>query len=186
MDSLPLRASFALDGDETVSARPDRPAKPRQVAQYIEGVRAYAVGLVGGVAAAATVADALDEVRGTLIPVGVMDRLDDLAAPVDDEEGHPLPSMSLVSLRAFLNFSLRAVDLLAPLALDDRLVPGRTDSGELEILLLDAELGDLSIRFLASGLAWLALTGDGRHGFVEVATSDLLSDRDPFQVRRWL
>lgn len=136
----------------------------------IEGAQTQeALILFARVALSHALADRLNEIM----------ELEDIEA--GDNEDIREPRLLAASIKSFLKFCLRAVDFL-----DERFLPGRTYAGELGLQFLDPRLGDLSIRFLADGRALVAFIAQSHQGSCQCAADDLLTDRDPFVVNRWL
>jgi hypothetical protein len=115
----------------------------------------------------------------------VADRLETILEPEDiesDDREHALePKLLVPSIKSFLTFLLRAADCV-----DQRFVPGRTYNGELGLQFLDRQLGDLSIRFLGDGRALVAIAAETRQGSCQCPSDELLTDRDLFEIGRWL
>jgi hypothetical protein len=115
----------------------------------------------------------------------VADRLEEILEPEDiesdDREHAPEPKLLVASVKSFLKFFLRAAD-----SVDPRFVPGRTYNGELGLQFLDRQLGDLSIRFLGNGRALVAIAAETRRGSCQCLSDELLTDRDLFEISRWL
>jgi hypothetical protein len=115
----------------------------------------------------------------------IADRLEEILEPEDiesDDREHALePKLLVASIKSCLKFFLRAAD-----SVDQRFVPGRTYNGELGLQFLDRQLGDLSIRFLGNGRALVAIAAEMRQGSCQCPSDELLTDRDLFEISRWL
>lgn len=109
------------------------------------------------------------------------DRLNEILEPEDIEEDVREPKLLVGSIKSFLKFCLRAAAFV-----DERFNPGRTYAGELGLQFLDRRLGDLSIRFLGNGRALVAVVAQTLQGSCQCMADDLLTDREPFVVSRWL
>lgn len=123
------------------------------------------------------------QVAELFVPPVIVERLEEIYEPFDDEDESCLrePALLLGSLRAFLQFCLRAQG-----GLDVRFSPGRTYKGELGIQLLNKRLGDLSIRFGDDGYVLVALVSDLGVSSGRYIAEILLTPNDHFCVHRWI
>jgi hypothetical protein len=160
------------------------PASWRSIVERVEATRIHDTALAERIERGQTAEELILSAR-VLLSSEIADRLDDILEPEDIEmEGETdtyQPKLLTTAVRSFLAFCLRASGTL-----DQRFIPGRTYSGELGVQFLDPELGDLSIRFLNDGRALVAFVADSGQGSCQCLANDLLTERDPFVVSRWL
>lgn len=118
----------------------------------------------------------------TFLSSRLADRIEEILEPLDLEAEDPERRERRLlagSLRSYLQFCARAAG-------DDRLMPGRSMAGEIGVQLLDPELGDVAIKFLDDGEAWVALAGEHSSFSGHCRASVLLTRVDPFHLRRWI
>jgi hypothetical protein len=168
-----------LDEDTETS-----PADIRSRIQRAKAAQDHDNALLTGIERAQT-PETLILLTRVILSYAIADRLEEILEPedieADDREGAREPKLLAGSIKSFLKFCLRAAGFV-----DERFVPGRTYDGELGLQFLDRRLGDLSVRFPGNGRALVAIVADSRRGSGQFAADDLLTDHDPFVVRRWL
>jgi hypothetical protein len=159
-------------------------AGKRSFVQRVKAARQYDSALMDAIEHAQTPEALILLTRVAISPV-LADRLKEILQPEDIEsdagENAREPKLPGASIKSLLKFCLRAGSLM-----DERFVPGRTYAGELGLQFLDRRRGDLSVRFLGDGRALVAIAAESRQGSCQCAADDLLTDRDPFVVSRWL
>ncbi len=168
-----------LDEDTETSV-----ADMRSRRQHAKATQQHDSALLDAIEAAQT-PEALILLTRVTLPHVLADRLKEILEPEDTEadDGDDVrePKLLATSIKSFLKFCLGAASLV-----DERFVPGRTYAGELGLQFLDRRRGDLSIRFLGDGRALVAIVAQSLQGSCHCAADALLTERDPFDVNRWL